>query len=187
VIRAYVAALLLVGCAAGVPTTVDSAVAVVMRNDEPACSAFAISPHELLTASHCVGDDTVQIVSRETWIETSDGYTEAQVVSRDEDRDVVVLQVPTTFPTFFRMREPQEGETVFAIGGMFDWRRSTGTVQPGAGFFRDSTITIKHGWSGSPVIGADGFVVGLIHSCHGNFVGAQHFCLPNNATMSVLP
>jgi S1-C subfamily serine protease len=163
-------------------------VAVLLRDGQPVCSAFAVSDNHMLTAAHCVRDsDNVQVVPRQLWDATGSGAIDAKVAWRDLDRDLALLETAATFQATLRFRAPVTGEGGVAIAARFNWARSSGEVLPGAGFFRDTTIDIEHGWSGSPVIARDGKVIGVIARCEGRYVGLVHVCNPDNAQISVLP
>jgi S1-C subfamily serine protease len=165
----------------------SSPVFALTRDGLPVCSAFAVSPTELLTSAHCVDSEgDFGVVSREVWRKTSDATKEVQIVELDEDRDIARLRIDVPLEVFFTTRKPRVGEPVTAIGAAFDWSQSRGEVLPGFGFYLDSTLSIRHGWSGSPVIGDDGKVVGIVARCVGRYVSNTHHCHPNNAQFSIL-
>lgn len=185
-IRALCAALaaFVLGCAAAPPpvNSIDAAVAAILRNDQRSCSAFAIGTHDLMTAAHCLPDaPIVRLESR------SGDRIVAEVVYVDSARDTAVMRTPYAFSRFLSTRAPSYGERVQAIAAAFDWNESSGSVASAFGEFRESTLTIQHGWSGSPVIGADGRAVGVVVTCRGVVVRYKHKCSPGNAQFSALP
>jgi hypothetical protein len=66
-------------------------------------------------------------------------------------------------------------------------RLSSGVVLPSFGYFVDTTMTIELGWSGSPVLGADGRVVGFVHACQTRADGARRACIEHSAIVGVMP
>jgi S1-C subfamily serine protease len=186
---ALLIALLAASCTPGHFKASDDAFAVLTKDGVGVCSAFAISKHELMTAEHCVRDADADfaVVSKELWDRTSKGSAAVTVVSRDTERDLAVLYTPYAFRDFLRFRAPVTGETVNAVSALYDWRHSPGRVLPGFGFFRDTDVTIQHGWSGSPVIGVDGRAVGVVARCNGAYSDGRHVCARNDMQFSVLP
>lgn len=162
---------------------------VILRDGMPECSGIAIAPQTLLTAAHCVlgldPGDSIAFVTRDKWRGTARGFDVAKIVSVDADRDLATLSSLITFLNAPEQRRPGL-ETVWARSALFE-QVHTGRVLPGFGFFRDTTLTIAPGWSGSPVFGADGKLVGIVHSCLGGFENGQKFCLPESGTFAVLP
>lgn len=175
-------ALLLCACSMGAPRSEDSVV-VILRDGFPACSGFAVDAGHMLTAAHCVADRSeVAFATASQWRHTASGFTLARVEDVDPRRDVARLSSELTFVTPFKLRELQPGEAVSARSVSFG-ATTEGFVLPGAGFFRDTTMGIQLGWSGAPVIGLDGMVVGLVHSC----VATVRGCTRRNAQITVLP
>lgn len=176
-------ALLLLGCAFADAPAVRDPIVVVMRDGLPNCSGFAIERNTVLTAAHCVGDENeVDVVTEEQWRTTASASTHAVVAFRDRGRDLATLSGEFNFDMYVSFRALREREPVYSrsvyFGAMTD-----GNLLDGAGYFRDSDMTIAKGWSGSPVFGLDGKVVGLVHSC----VARERQCLPFNAQIAVLP
>jgi hypothetical protein len=153
----------------------------------PACSAFAVAPHELVTAAHCLEPDqkVAKIVDRDTWNSTASGFVAMRVKSVDPVRDLAFLDSPVQFAPL-RVRELDEGEHVTAVSAVYDWSKSQGAAMLALGNFRDSSLTIDFGWSGSPVLGDDGAVVGVISKCAAQYVGSLKYCLPRSAIFSLL-
>jgi S1-C subfamily serine protease len=164
----------------------EDPVVVILRDGLPQCSGFAIGRNEILTANHCVNDrESIAFVTAEQWRFSSNAFQTGMVVWRDDDRDLAGLRVKLNFKSPVELRELVEGEAVRARS-VFYQQTSRGMMLAGDGYFRDSTITVIPGWSGSPVFGVDGKVVGLIRSCFGGFVGTIRFCYPDNAVVSLV-
>lgn len=185
---AVAAAIALAGCSpvVGRAPALDASIVVVMQDGFPVCSGFAIGESIVLTAAHCLRDDaTPAVVTSRQWLTQTQSSTEAEVVSVDLARDLAVLSVDHSFADPLRQRAPITGEQVFArslkFGGI-----EYGNVLAGAGYFRDTTLSIRLGWSGSPVLGHDGRVVGVVHSC---LVpnASPHSCLAHSTQITVLP
>ncbi len=190
-IRALAALLLALAasaCAPGYMKATDDAQAVLSRDGLPICSAFAVGPHDVMTAAHCV--DVVaqyQITSREQWFKTSSGAADVQISYVDPDRDLALLRTDYLFRSYLTPREPVTGEWVTVVSAKAGWRESRGTVRPGFGLLRDTDVTIEHGWSGSPVIGTDGRAVGVVVRCYGSYINGRHVCRKNDMQFSVIP
>jgi hypothetical protein len=180
-------AVLMLSCAPTGGEPVEDPIVVILRDGQPSCSGFAVGPHELLTAAHCVDDRReVAFVTEPQWRLSARGFSIARVLWADPDRDLARLHTKLNFSAPFRLRAPIEGEAVEARS-VFYGGTTRGGLLEGAGYFRDSTLTVIPGWSGSPVLGGDGSAVGVIRSCRGGIVGAVKFCLPDNAAIVVLP
>lgn len=167
---------------------VNDPIVVIQRAGEMVCSGFAISEHEIVTAAHCVvPDDAVRIVTHEQYDTTASGSTKAEVVYHDPDRDIAVLKTPGTFLFPIHLREPHVGETITVVSALFGWVHSDGEVLYSSGLFADTDVTIKKGWSGSPVIGFDGAAVGVVSRCMAEYTDGHAVCLPHDMQFSVLP
>lgn len=177
--------LLCFGCSyarASVPPAQDPIVVIMHDDGSPACSGFAIERNQVLTAEHCVrGRNDVEVMTARQWWNTASDSTSTVVAFRDRGRDLAVLSGEFNFASVVSFRPLQELEPLFArsvrFAGIAD-----GNALAGAGFFRDTNMTIVHGWSGSPVFGLDGKVVGIVHSCE----AVMHKCLPFSAQIAVL-
>lgn len=190
-IRALVAllvALFACACAPGYMFKSDDAFAVLNKNGKPVCSAFAVGPNQVMTAAHCVAEPgDFSIVSRELFEATSAGSATAEVDRVDADRDLAWLRTTFKFRIFLKTRAPRQDEQVTAVSALYGWKRSPGRVLPGFGIFRDTDVTIRHGWSGSPVLGLDGRAVGVVVRCWGAYVDGTHVCANHDMQFSVLP
>jgi hypothetical protein len=181
-------ALIVLGCTSSAAPT--DPVVVILRDGLPECSGVAITTNQIMTAAHCLQGlergDKVAFVSHERWTRTAGGYDDARLAFVNEDRDLAVLTSPVPFLQPVEQRQPVEGEDLWARSALFG-ETHEGELLPGIGFFRDTTITIRPGWSGSPVFGRDGKLVGIVHSCFGGWVDGHKFCLPYSGTLAVLP
>lgn len=170
--------LVMVGCWAQGPSTaiIKQAHAVTYNITQKAilgsgskCSATAIGPHALLTASHCEAPtDLLQISG-----------VPAHIIQRVRDEfDHTILLVDYTFPRFatVSLSDPLErGESVFVFGnpGRFTDIFRHGCV---AGFESDDDPTAQvlfdlngfHGDSGSAVFDEHGSVVDVISTITGD-------------------
>lgn len=174
------------GCTPTTSEPAEDPVVVILRDGAPACSGVAVGPHEVLTAAHCVSDvERVAYVTATEWRYSARGFQLARIDWINLDRDLARLHVEFNFAAPVKLRAPVAGEPVRARSVLFD-ATSSGNLLPGEGFFRDSTITVIPGWSGSPVFGDDGRVVGLVRSCRGGIVGMTKICLPDNAALSLV-
>ncbi len=171
------------GCTPAFAPVSESAVAILMHDSTPRCSAFAVGEHELMTSAHCIEDFEAMRIER------AGGESDAvDVVHIDDRRDLALLHTKLKFGQFFKVRAPRIGEPVQTIASVYGWRRSYGEVLSRRyGTLRGSTLSIQHGWSGSPVIGVDGFAIGVVARCNGPTIAKQHYCSPDNAKFSVLP
>jgi S1-C subfamily serine protease len=176
----FTLALMLCACSY-VGSPVKDPVVVIMRDGLPACSGFAIAKDKVLTAAHCVTRNEAEVVTETQWEKTASASTPAIVVYTDLARDILVLSGEFNFTGYVSLRPPRPNEAVYARSVYFG-AITDGNVLEGDGFFRNTTMTIALGWSGSPVYGLDGKVVGFVHSCE-----ARKQCLPDNAQIGVLP
>lgn len=179
-----------------------------VRLEEPlVCGAFAVGPRTLLTAGHCVRWQAGTAVRWEPrdivrTLET------ARAVSADRERDLAWLETDATLSPVFRTRRGLEGEHVTAVSPVYDWSQSSGYLtretylggEPDGGScdgsscrgvtYWETTLTIKPGWSGSPVLGDDGAAIGVVSSCQGfaRWVGLrlEKTCKPGFALVAGL-
>jgi S1-C subfamily serine protease len=174
------AVLLLVGCSyVGAP--VADPVSVVMRDGLPACSAFAVAKDKVVTAAHCVTGNAAEVVTETQWRLTTNASTPATVEYLDPARDLAVLTGEFNFTSPISLRPPTT-EAIYSRSVLFD-AIADGNVLAGAGAFRQTTLSVEFGWSGSPVFGLDGKVVGFVHSCRAR----KGQCLPFETQIGVLP
>lgn len=172
---------LLVACSTAEPATDP----VVLRDGLPVCSGVALDSGRILTAAHCVDDrQSIAVVTAEQWRTTAKAFSVVRVTAVDAGRDLAFLSGPVAAQVL-NQREPMSGEVVHARSGLYQ-RSVSGFVLVGAGFFRDTTLSVEPGWSGSPVFAADGSLVGIVHSCVGGYIGVHKYCTPNNAAIAVM-
>lgn len=148
------------------------------------CGAVAIAPKLALTAGHCVrwiaGTHVVWRPKAPVAVPH-----EALTIAADRERDLAWLHSEDSFPAFVPVRRGVSGETVRAVSPVYDWATVRGTLgretflggEPDGGtcdgltcrgvLYWETNLTIKPGWSGSPVFGEDGAVIGVVSSCQG--------------------
>jgi hypothetical protein len=141
------------------------------------CSATAIAPHALLTATHC------ELPTDELFIRGEDDSIEIQAIERDQ-MDHTILEVDTTFKNFAQMsNQPvQVGDDVFIFGNpgeMNDILRKGYIAQLPPQLSKEEeeiselfngpsallTTYDLNGWfgdSGAAVFNSDGQIVGVI-------------------------
>lgn len=149
------------------------------------CGAVAVAPDVLLTAAHCTGDVESQVVllPHEYAERAPGGYLTGRVIARDVVRDLAAVIVAGGHFVPVAVRAPEQDELVHVVAPRADWAAAYGAVWIAGGPFAETNLTIVRGYSGSPVFGADGAVVGLISSCHVSAGAAQ--CRPGNARIAV--
>ena len=103
----------------------------------------------------------------------------------DAPRDLAAIESSIDFDGPLRVRPPLLGESVEARSLMFGV--ATGEVMPRDAYFRDTLMPVGFGWSGSPVLGADGSVVGFVHACWATWEGARATCREHGAVIGVMP
>ena len=174
----------------------------------------------LVTAAHCVTrkidpfdpspnaarsvktDDEVVYVTRSMWELTASQRRSALVTDVDLARDWAVLEgKPFEVPMPLERATPcydcrYNRESVHAISSVYDWTRHEGNIlrvtYSGIGSnFYESDLDIDFGWSGSPVINAEGKVMGIVIQCHDEDVeGIDHpykVCKPGWSMVTSLP
>lgn len=139
------------------------------------CTSYAIGPHALLTAHHCVDfPDPLMIVDNHPMVAT-------QIL--DDGFDHAIIYLPDAkFPTYIRMWQisPSQGTHVYTYGepasyGMVNQYREgyvTGRHQDDVG--RALTILVMAGVpgdSGSLIFDRNGFVVGVLSLAKPPFIG----------------
>ena len=134
--------------------------------DAHKCSATAIGPHALLTATHCeLGVDVVAVDDPETAIKI------LRIVRDGSDHTIYYLD--TTFPVYAPINTtlPEAGDDVFMIGGPAAFtavfRRGYVAKVETTGFFERQTIVLYdmngfHGDSGAGIFNDSGELIGVL-------------------------
>lgn len=141
--------------------TVSASVVRLSYASGGVCTGFVIAPHRVLTAGHCVGDDTTYV----------DGVA-ATVVLTDKFDDLALLDVPTTkAPLYLRDRRVAHLESLTGIGYAFGWNvlmvwRESVVFVNRAPYEGIATGIITQGqpikgMSGGPIVDDAGLVVGV--------------------------
>ena len=133
------------------------------------CGAVAIGPHTALTAAHCVKWGAEKST---TWDVPGGASKPITVISAARSNDLAVLYSADQFPSYSTIRRGLEGEPVTAVSPVYQYARGQGVLQSStdlgpAALYWETDLTIVPGWSGSPVYGTDGKVIGVISSCSG--------------------
>lgn len=151
----------------------------------PSCNAFVVHGPALVTAAHCVAG--VELGAPVRYIEPSGiGLGTAWLVELDDPADRAVLEpalsvnlvpLPAGFP-------PSVGDPVVSVSSFYS-ARSEGVVvaRLSSGYF-ETSMTIIHGWSGSPVLDADGRVWGVVSQCRQKEGAAE--CEPGRTIVAPL-
>ncbi len=158
---------------------VESAIGLIttnIENSEGFCTIFAVGPHVLLTAGHCVGG-----VGESHKVRFFHGDQRTEVMAfvmfrgfTDSDgRDLAVLRTGETLTSYLPLSagEPQPGEQVEDIGHAFGllYYTSFGKVTGDYWEFPSMTriVVVKDpdvypGMSGSPLLNGSGRVAGVL-------------------------
>ena len=134
-------------------------------------SGFMIDEHTLVTNRHVIEDSSQLEVS------TYDGHAvDATAVRSTTAADLAIIRVNETLPVAAHLAEkdPQTGDAITVIGYPGGGRLTTtsgivlGSVQDplngSVGTVLGTTAKVEPGSSGSPVLNADGDVVGVIYA-----------------------
>ena len=188
--RALLLAIVIIGCG---PSVKDDgrldAVMVVMCADPdpeephiPCCTGFVLEG-QVVTANHCVPDDTAELVTHRQWVDTSNASEIGTVLARDTARDIAWLSAALDGPELVRGAAVAEGDAVSAL------TRSavqSGIAGPLSGIFWQSTMNTQLGDSGAAIVDRAGHAVGVLTDCLTPF-DAPQACRPNTAIFSELP
>lgn len=148
----------------------------------------------LATAAHCVRHkidpfdpapnaekeshigDTILYVTRNQWRYTADDANVARIFTIDEPRDRATLlpkqgEAPFPLPTMQLCDDcSMSAFKVHSVAPVYGWARhdgmATGRTYAGeSDWYYESTTDIDYGWSGSPVLDDQGFVIGMMVMC----------------------
>jgi hypothetical protein len=153
------------------------------------CNAFAISRAGqtlLATASHClrgagVGDE-VSYVPPSGW-----GLADAVVVYDDPagDRALLLPEEPGDLLPLPEASPPKAPSLAISVSSYYA-SRSEGLVLADLGLgWRETTITIRKGWSGSPVMNHMGAAWGIVSGCQTAPWGGD--CLNGYSKVTAIP
>lgn len=187
---AVLLALWAAACASGPvpsPRLTATAVALIDATGERYCGAVAIGTQTLLTAGHCVSgarkQPRVAYVTEERWAGTSDGVYWAIPRRVDAARDLAWLHAEGPAMAYAYARPPRAEEAVSVTAPVADWAHVGGRLglpaplrfdgetfhgTDAAGYgteYWTAVLTIAPGWSGSPVYGEDGALIGILSAC----------------------
>lgn len=160
--RVALAIALVVGCVP-VPQTPARLAYPAARVDleyrgDARCGAALIGPTLLVTAAHCVHG---QHRYRRDGAAVSHGLDLIALNSAD---DVAWFRTRAPVDAWFRRRAAVDGEHVFALVRRDDQWVALAETSGVVGHFSHG-VPIRHGDSGSPVVGADGAIVGIVVTC----------------------
>jgi hypothetical protein len=174
---------------------------IIMRysnaGPRPICGAFAVRDGtrvRLITAAHCVPGlkpgEPLRFATRRQWSATSDGVSSGTVLWNDPDRDRAEFVASDDHDAEALARVALEigpalsYERIHTIGPSFDYARLDGRVLGGVssnlGAYWSTDLDITFGWSGSPVIDAQGRAIGIVVSCQARLIEPET-CLAHSA------
>ncbi len=184
-IRWIALALLICGCSPA--PEADDPIVVVMCADidpgelhHPCCSGFVFEG-QVITANHCVPDDTAELVTGKQWTRTANAYEIGTVTDRDEARDIAWLTAAIDSAGLERGAYPVTGAQVRALT-RFGLR--PGVTGDPEGEFWLTTMNTVFGDSGSAVLDSDGHVSGVLSRC---LTADGKQCDPNTGIFAGLP
>lgn len=149
---------------------------------EPSCNAFAIAGGLLMTAAHCVNG--IEPGGEVRYLSPNGvGHGIATLLSVNEAHDLATCEaqgltpLPVTSP-------PRDGEPVLSVSSLYE-QISEGRVlgRLSTGYYETSQ-TIIHGWSGSPVLDTHGRVWGVVSQC--TQAAGKLDCEPGRAIVTAL-
>jgi hypothetical protein len=129
------------------------------------CGAVMVGPHVALTAGHCARGGP-------------------EVLAVDKARDLALITARAQHYNG-HVRPAVVGEVVIACSALYD-KCVTGAVthRNHIGYL-ETNLTVVPGWSGSPVVGLDGALVGIVTACMGSEIWAgltkKKTCVPGFA------
>jgi hypothetical protein len=160
--------LTLAACSSPAPQPELDPVIVVLCADpdpeqppHPCCSGFVLDS-QIVTANHCAPSDTLALVTRRQWVETSNASEVGTVARRDNVRDIAWVRAAVDSRGLALGAAVASGDAVRVLTsrGVLP-----GTVGAAAGAFWLTDIDSAFGDSGSAVVDAAGNAVGVLSRC----------------------
>jgi hypothetical protein len=155
----------------------------------PRCAAFALvraGQTMLVTASHCVPESATNLTPLRFLAPSGWGHGLAYLLERNDAADVAFLALgePDMVTPLRKGKSPLVGESVWSYNPSYR-ERSDGKVTSWlSGDFFETTQTVDKGWSGSPVLNANGDAVGVVSQCQGGVNGATTRCVPGRVVVT---
>lgn len=151
-----------------------------IRKRFPCCNAFATrdGPSVVLnTAAHCLQGaqvgEAVPYVTRAdalAWVHPEPLH--ARVLSIDADWDRATLAPDVTAPALVTLAKGARTVKVRACAASYGWSYLDGSASSLAQGYTDSTLDVRPGWSGAPVLNMRAEVVGIVVMCSADISGA---------------
>ena len=154
--------------------TKPSVVSVISYNafdlEDGTGSGFFIERNRIITNFHVV-EGAVSVKIRQN---DSSEYSVIRMIAKDSVMDIAVLEVdiPATrkvVPLVFRTNPPEQGERVYVVGNPLGFEQSVSDgivssvrVMKEYGKQIQFTAAVSHGSSGSPLLDANGAVLGVV-------------------------
>lgn len=152
----------------------------------PYCNAFAVNRGGavmLATAAHCLHEKPVGAVAHYL---APIGVEEAFIAFRDSVSDRALLAGDfSDLEAFDLVAPPGIGFPAVSVSSYYD-ARSTGAVEADLGEGQwETSLTIRKGWSGSPVLDTQGRAWGIVVRCTLSWLTMQ--CRDERAFVTVVP
>jgi hypothetical protein len=134
----------------------ERATGILAKDKSAICTAFATNANEIWTASHCV-DEQLSLFEFQT--KSGDKHSVEQIVSRDDESDIIQLRVKPELKAYFRLAPaPGDGHASrvvsLDVSSMKLVESTSGSMFRYQGFWIHSYDTLP-GASGSPVMNSN--------------------------------